>query len=140
METNKPILQIKNLEKTYPNGVQALKGVSFDVKRGEFLVIIGLSGSGKSTMLRCLNQLHPATGGQILFNGKDVTSLAGEDLRWLRQKMAMIFQHFNLIERHSVIGNVLTGALGRTGILASFLGAYSQGDKESAQKLSLIHI
>jgi len=139
--SQEPILQIKNLEKIYPNGVQALKGVSFDVKKGEFLVIIGLSGSGKSTMLRCLNQLHPATGGQILFNGKDVTRLEKGELRWLRQKMAMIFQHFNLIERHSVIGNVLTGALGRTGILASFLGSFSAADKEAAQKyLDLVGI
>ncbi|MBY0452466.1 MAG: ATP-binding cassette domain-containing protein, partial [Bdellovibrionaceae bacterium] len=72
-DTSEPILKVKGLQKTYSNGVQALKGVSFDVKKGEFLVIIGLSGSGKSTMLRCLNRLHDPTGGEVIFNDQDIT-------------------------------------------------------------------
>ena len=137
----KPILQVRDLEKTYPNGVQALKKVSFDVDPGEFLVIIGLSGSGKSTLLRCLNHLHHPTAGKILFHDKDITQVEGEELRWVRQKMAMIFQHFNLVERHSVIGNVLTGALGRTNTLNSFFALYAQSDKSKAKKyLDLVGI
>jgi phosphonate transport system ATP-binding protein len=96
------VLSVKNLVKTYPNGVQALKGVSFDVKRGEFLVIIGLSGSGKSTLLRCINRLHDPTSGDIMFHNQDIAKVKGSAVRRLRRFMAMIFQHFNLIPRHSV--------------------------------------
>ena len=83
----KPILSIKNLQKTYPNGVQALKGVTFDVKKGEFLVVIGLSGSGKSTMLRCINRLNDPTAGEIVFNDgkfeKDLAKLESSfDIKW----------------------------------------------------------
>lgn len=95
------ILSIKNLEKQYPNGVKALKGVSFDVKQGEFLVIIGLSGSGKSTLLRCLNRLHDPTGGEIIFNSKNVAQSQGSEIKELRTHIGMIFQHFNLIPRHT---------------------------------------
>ena len=61
------MIQVENLVKTYPNGTQALKGVSFDVKKGEFLVVIGLSGSGKSTLLRCMNRLHDPSSGMVNF-------------------------------------------------------------------------
>lgn len=139
-ETN-PILQIKNLTKTYPNGTQALKGISFDVKPGEFLVIIGLSGSGKSTLLRCLNRLHDPTSGEILFQGQDIAQAEGSTVRELRKKLAMIFQHFNLIPRHSVMSNVLMGRLGYLGTVKSILGLFSKEDKENAQKyLSLVGI
>ncbi len=128
------ILSVRDLEKTYPNGVRALKGVSFDVKRGEFLVIIGLSGSGKSTMLRCLNRLHDPTGGRILFKGRDVTGIEGQGVLELRSRIGMIFQHFNLIPRHTVIGNVLSGALSRTSTLKSVLGLWSREDREKAMR------
>lgn len=136
------ILQIRNLIKTYPNGTQALKGVSFDVKKGEFLVIIGLSGSGKSTLLRCINRLHDPTSGEILFNGKDIAKIQpGAEVRGLRKHVAMIFQHFNLIPRHTVISNVLMGRLGFTGTLKSLLGIFTQKDKDDAMKyLSLVGI
>lgn len=136
-----PLLSIRGLTKTYPNGVQALKGVSFDVQKGEFLVVIGLSGSGKSTLLRCLNRLHKPTTGQIIFKGRDVAQIQGQEVRQLRQDVAMVFQHFNLIQRHSVIGNVLTGSLGRTSTLRSVLGLYDKADKEKAKKfLDLVGI
>lgn len=137
----KPILQIKNLVKTYPNGTQALKGVTFDVKPGEFLIIIGLSGSGKSTLLRCINRLHEPTSGQIIFKGEDVTFIGREQVRQLRQKIAMIFQHFNLVPRYTVLANVLMGKLGSTSILKSILGLFSQKDKDTAMKfLGLVGI
>lgn len=135
------ILSIKNLVKTYPNGVQALKGVSFDVKKGEFLVVIGLSGSGKSTLLRCINRLHDPTSGAIVFEGKDVANVQGEEIRSLRKNIGMIFQHFNLIPRHSVISNVLMGRLGFMKSFKSIFGFFSEEDKNNAMKyLQLVGI
>jgi phosphonate transport system ATP-binding protein len=127
-----PLLSIKNLSKTYPNGTQALKGVSLDVKPGEFLVIIGLSGSGKSTLLRCVNRLLEPTSGQIFFQGKDITQIKGQKVRRLRANASMVFQHFNLIKRHTVLTNVLTGTLARTSTFKSLLGMFSKEDHERA--------
>ena len=136
-----PLLSIKDLKKTYDNGTMALKGVSFDVNPGEFLVIIGLSGSGKSTLLRCINQLIEPTSGQILFNQEDVTHVKGSQVRELRKKIAMIFQQFNLIGRHTVLSNVLMGRLSVTGTLRSVFGMFSEDDKGKAQKyLNLVGI
>lgn len=138
---SQPILSVRNLVKTYPNGVQALKGVSFDVQPGEFLVVIGLSGSGKSTLLRCFNQLNQATSGQVLFHNQDITQLRGLDVRQLRSKIAMIFQHFNLIQRHTVLSNVLMGSLSRTSTLASLLGLFDKEDVSKAKSfLKLVGI
>lgn len=139
---SEPVLKIKNLKKTYSNGVQALKGVSFDVKKGEFLVIIGLSGSGKSTLLRCINRLHDPTSGEIIFAGKDAAKLqTTSEIRSLRKKMGMIFQHFNLIPRHTVLGNVLVGKLANTSTWKSMLGLFSETDKAEAMKyLKLVGI
>lgn len=137
----KNILEVKNLVKTYPNGTQALSGVSFDVRAGEFLVVIGLSGSGKSTLLRCLNRLHDPTSGQILFQGQDVAQVRGPEIRSLRRRMAMIFQHFNLIPRYTVKTNVLMGRLASTGTFKSILGLFSQEDHREAEKfLNLVGI
>lgn len=139
---SEPILRIKNLQKTYPNGIQALKGVSFDVKKGEFLVIIGLSGSGKSTLLRCLNRLHDPTGGEVRFHEQDTVQLTtASDIRNLRKKIGMIFQHFNLIPRHTVLSNVLMGKLAYTSTWKSILGIFSDEDKAEAMKyLKLVGI
>lgn len=136
------ILEIRNLVKTYPNGTQALKGVSFDVKKGEFLVIIGLSGSGKSTLLRCLNRLHQPTSGSILFQGQDIAQEKDPGkIKLVRKQIAMIFQHFNLIPRHSVLSNVLMGRLSNTPTWKSLLGLFSEGDKAKALKyLELVGI
>lgn len=135
------ILQIKNLKKTYPNGVQALKGLNFNVQKGEFLIVIGLSGSGKSTLLRCLNRLLDPTAGEILFKGQDVASVEGAEVRGLRKKVAMIFQHFNLIPRHTVLSNVLMGRLGFIGGLRSVFGLFPQQDQNQAlQYLKLVGI
>ena len=136
------ILEVQNLVKTYPDGTRALKNVSFKVKKGEFLIIIGLSGSGKSTLLRCLNRIHTPTSGQILFNGKDIPHAASSTLiRELRRNIAMIFQNYNLISRHSVLSNVLMGRLGYAGTLKSVFGLFSEADVENAKKyLSLVGI
>ncbi len=136
------ILQVKNLVKTYPNGTQALKGVSFNVKKGEFLVIIGLSGSGKSTLLRCLNRLHDPTSGEILLSGHEIAHVEdAKEIRSLRRRVAMIFQHFNLIPRHTVLSNVMMGRLGFTDTLKSIFGMFTDDDKKNAMKyLSLVGI
>lgn len=128
-------LNITNLQKTYDNGTHALKGVSFDVRRGEFLGIIGLSGSGKSTLLRCMNGLVKPTSGSIVFDGREVTDLTGSELRSYRQKIGMVFQHFNLIGRKSVLTNVCSGRLGSTPTLQSIFESFATKDVERAHEL-----
>lgn len=107
-----PILRIEHLTKVYDDGTRALCDVSFEVARGEFLVIIGLSGSGKSTLLRCVNRLVDPTSGRIIFQGRDVTTASREELREIRRQIGMVFQQFNLVRRASVLTNVLAGRLG----------------------------
>ncbi|MBI3259386.1 MAG: ATP-binding cassette domain-containing protein [Ignavibacteriae bacterium] len=128
------ILTIEQLEKTYPNGTQALKGISFSVLQGEFLVIIGLSGSGKSTLLRCINRLIEPTNGSIMYRGKDVTHLKSKELREYRKKIGMIFQHFNLIKRRSVMENVLAGHLGSISVWKSIFGKFPSLIRSEAHK------
>jgi phosphonate transport system ATP-binding protein len=107
-----PILQLKEITKTYPSGTRALDGITLDIQRGEFVVLIGLSGSGKSTLLRCINRLIDPTTGTVVFDGIDVTRARGAELRRIRRRIGMIFQQFNLVRRASVFGNVLAGRLG----------------------------
>lgn len=126
------ILELKNINKIYPNGNKALSDVSFTVNEGDFLVIIGLSGSGKSTLLRCINRLHEPTSGTILFREKDVTSIKGRELRAYRKSVGMIFQHFNLIPRYSVLDNVLSGDLSSMPVMSSVLKKFTQEQKERA--------
>lgn len=128
------MLEVNNLNKVYPNGTHALKGVSLKVQPGEFLVIIGLSGSGKSTLLRCINALHETTSGSINFEGQEVTELKGQQIRSVRSRIGMIFQHFNLIPRKTVMTNVLSGTLSKTGIAKSILGIFPEEEKERARK------
>ena len=133
------LIKVTGLNKVYPPNVHALKDVSFQVAPGEFLVVIGLSGSGKSTLLRCLNLLHAPTQGEILFENSPILPLQGKSLRRYRRHIGMIFQHFNLIPRTSVLTNVLTGALGKTPLLPSLVGKYSKKQKEMAlEYLSIV--
>lgn len=128
------MLKVSKLNKIYSNGVHALKDVDLEVKKGEFLVIIGLSGSGKSTLLRCINQIHSITSGQVFFNGNDITHFKGNKLRNIRSKIGMIFQHFNLIPRKTVLTNVLTGKLGSVDIFKGITASFSQQEKLQALK------
>ena len=101
-----PILQVKGLQKAYQDGALILKGIDLEVQQGEFIAVIGLSGAGKSTMLRCLNGLIEPTAGQILIDGTDVTGLSPEGLRRLRQdQMTMVFQKFALLPHRTVLEN-----------------------------------
>ena len=129
------ILAVNQVGKTYPNGVCALKGVSFEVKRGEFVGLLGPSGSGKSTLIRSINRLVDITSGQILLGGVDIQSLKGRALRQARRRIGMIFQHYNLVERLSVMENLLHGTLGYLHTLPSLLGAYREEDKRRALQL-----
>jgi phosphonate transport system ATP-binding protein len=126
------MLEVKNLTKIYDGGVQALTDVSFTVKPGEFLAVIGLSGSGKSTLLRCINRLIEPTEGQILWNGEDITAASQEEMRMIRRKIGMVFQHFNLVSRSKVITNVLAGRLGYVNPIMSSMSRFPKSDIKMA--------
>jgi phosphonate transport system ATP-binding protein len=126
------MLEFKNLRKIYPDGTVALKRVSFTVEEGEFLIIIGLSGSGKSTLLRCINRLIEPTEGEIIWDDRDIVKAQPKELREIRRKIGMIFQHFNLVKRSSVMTNVLSGRLGYVSPGSSLLYRFSDKDKKKA--------
>jgi len=126
------MLEIRNLTKIYEDGTKALDNVSFSVPDGEFLVVIGLSGSGKSTLLRCINRLINPTAGEIIWNGEDLAKVQGEDLRKARRKIGMVFQHFNLVERATVLTNLLTGRLGYAKTWPTMLHRFSKADRDKA--------
>ena len=128
------MLKIQNLTKKYDGGVQALTDVSFDVPKGQFLAVIGLSGSGKSTLLRCINRLIEPTSGKIYWNDQDVTDASDEELRRIRRKIGMVFQHFNLVHRSSVLTNVLGGRLGYVNPAWSLVNRFPKDDVENAFK------
>ena len=102
------MIEFKNVYKTYPNGFTALKNIDLQIEQGEFVAIIGLSGAGKSTILRCINRMHDVTKGELTVDGIDVSSLKGKELRRYRRNVGMIFQSFNLVSRSTAIKNVLT--------------------------------
>ena len=106
------MLRVEHLTKVYEGGTVALEDVSFEVPDGEFLAIIGLSGSGKSTLLRCINRLIEPTEGRIFWDDIDITAASQEEMRRIRRKIGMVFQHFNLVHRSKVLTNVLQGSLG----------------------------
>lgn len=126
------MIKFNNVSKVYPNGVKALDGVNLEIEQGEFVAIIGLSGAGKSTLLRSINQMHPITGGELIVNGHDVSSLSGKSLRKFRRQIGMVFQSFNLVKRTTVIKNVLTARVAEMPWFKSLLGLYSKEDTLSA--------
>lgn len=126
------MLKIEHLTKVYDDGTRALQDVSFEVPDGQFLVIIGLSGSGKSTLLRCINRLIEPTEGRVIWNGVDITAASQEELRLIRRRMGMIFQHFNLVKRSQVITNVLAGRLGYTSPVWSLANRFPKEDVQLA--------
>ena len=129
-------LKVKDLCASYSSsGPEILKGISFDVAENDFLAIIGPSGAGKSTLIRCINRLVEPTSGQIYFHGQDVTKLSLRELRKIRRGIGMIFQEFNLIDRMSVMDNLLSGRLGFTGNMRTLFKAFKRQDIDSALKL-----
>jgi phosphonate transport system ATP-binding protein len=106
------VLEVTGLRKTYPRGDHALRGVSFTVQGPDSVFVIGPSGAGKSTLLRCINRLVEPDTGSVRLDGQEITGLSGAALRASRRGMGMIFQEFNLVERLTVMENVLAGRLG----------------------------
>ncbi len=128
------MLQISHLTHVYDGRVQALTDVNLTVNEGEFLVIIGLSGSGKSTLMRCINRLVEPTSGSIVYNGVDITTASPEELRLVRRKIGMVFQHFNLVRRSSVLTNVLTGRLGYVNPWSSLIQRFPESEYDRARR------
>ncbi|AOY76145.1 phosphonate ABC transporter ATP-binding protein [Clostridium formicaceticum] len=135
-------LIIENLKKHYDKKETfALNNINLDIHQGEFISILGLSGSGKSTFIRCINRLIDPTEGKIYFEGQEITKLKGEALRLYRRNLAMIFQHYNLIPRMKVLTNVLVGRFGYLSPLQILFKKFPQEDllkaKEALKKVGL---
>ena len=105
------MIKFENVSVTYPGGVEALKDLDLEINEGDFIIIVGLSGAGKSTLLRTINNLVKPTNGTVYLEGKDVTNAKKRDLKNIRSQIGMIFQTFNLVNRSTVLKNVLTGRL-----------------------------
>ena len=128
------MLKVEHLTKVYDDGTVGIEDVSFEVDATQFLAVIGLSGSGKSTLLRCINRLIEPTEGKIYWNGEDITAAGQEDLRRIRRRIGMVFQHFNLVSRSKVSTNVLAGRLGYTNPALSLLNHFGEEDLDKAQQ------
>ena len=129
------MLRIKGLVKRYRTGDLALKGLDLEVPDGQVMALIGPSGAGKSTVIRCINRLVEPTSGSVALNGVDVVTLGSADLRRVRRRMGMIFQEYALVERLSVMENVLSGRLGTIGFWKSFFRKFPQSDIDEAFRL-----
>ncbi|UFT99308.1 phosphonate ABC transporter ATP-binding protein [Radiobacillus kanasensis] len=129
------LLEVSHVSKQFGSDTKALSDVSFSVHEGEFVSIIGPSGAGKSTLLRCINRMIDASSGEITFDNMSVINLKKKELKKVRTKIGMIFQHYNLVNRLSVIENTLHGNLGKKSTLAGVLGIYSQEEKGQAAQI-----
>ena len=136
------MIEFKDVYKTYPNGFTALKGISLQIEQGEFVAIIGLSGAGKSTILRCINRMHDITKGELTVDGVDVDGLRGKALRRYRRKVGMIFQSFNLVSRSTAIKNVLTADVPDMNFFRVLFGIFTKDQKmralESLDKVGIL--
>ncbi|KMY51510.1 phosphonate ABC transporter ATP-binding protein [Peribacillus loiseleuriae] len=129
------LLEVKNVSKQFGKDTKALSNVTFSVKEGEFVSVIGPSGAGKSTLLRCINRMVDTSSGEIIFDDNYVHQLNKKELKKVRTKIGMIFQHYNLVNRLSVIENTLHGRLGYKSTLAGALGLYSEDEKLQAARI-----
>src|SRR6516162_452730 len=129
------MLQIRSLMKRYRTGDLALKSINLDVPDGEVMALIGPSGAGKSTAIRCINRLVEPTGGTVILNGTEITTLGGAELRRERRRMGMVFQEYALVERLTVMENVLSGRLGYVGFWQSFVRKFPRSDVDEAFQL-----
>ncbi|WP_121604086.1 phosphonate ABC transporter ATP-binding protein [Virgibacillus sp. Bac332] len=135
------LLQVVGLGKSYDTETKVLENVNFDIEAGEFVSIIGPSGAGKSTLLRCINRMVTISEGNVLFDGANVGTLGKKQLRRLRTNIGMVFQHYNLVPRLTVIENVLHGRFGYKTTLQGVLGRFTEQEKKRAffllQKLGI---
>jgi phosphonate transport system ATP-binding protein len=129
------MLRIEGLAKRYKTGDHALKGVSFEVAGGQVVGLIGPSGAGKSTLIRCVNRLVEPTSGSVVLNDRNLTNAGGGELRRSRRRIGMIFQEYALVERLTVMENVLSGRLGYVPFWRSFLRRFPQADVDKAFSL-----
>lgn len=126
------MIEIRNVSKTYTNGVKGLNQINLTIGHGEFVAIVGLSGAGKSTLLRSMNRLHDISEGEILIDGRSITTAKGKELRHIRRDIGMIFQSFNLVKRSSVLTNVLAGRVGYHSSLRTLFGKFPKADVDLA--------
>ncbi len=129
------MLEIKQLVKKYRTGDVAINGVDLKVEKGQVMALIGPSGAGKSTLIRCVNRLETPTSGEIWLNGENIVKLRSGKLRKARRNMGMIFQEYALVERLTVMENVLSGRLGYVGFWRSYLRKFPQTDVKEAFRL-----
>jgi phosphonate transport system ATP-binding protein len=129
------MLKLAGLTKRYPTGDLALKGIDLEVPDGQVLALIGPSGAGKSTLIRCVNRLVDPTSGTIFLDDTEITALSQNQLRRARRRMGMIFQEYALVERLSVMENVLSGRLGYVNFWRSWIRKYPQSDIDEAFRL-----
>ena len=129
------MLRLQNLEKRYQTGDHALKNVDLEVPKGQVMALIGPSGAGKSTLIRCVNRLVEPTSGKVFLGDLELTHLGSRELRRARTRMGMIFQEYALVERLSVMENVLSGRLGYVGFWRSFFRKFPQSDIDEAFNL-----
>lgn len=129
------MLRLEGLSKQYKTGDKALKGIDLEVPKGQVMALIGPSGAGKSTLIRCINRLVEPTGGKVLLDGTDVTRLGSGGLRRARRRMGMIFQEYALVERLTVMENVLSGQLGYVGFWSSYFRRFPQAAIDEAFRL-----
>ena len=128
------MIKFENVSVTYPGGVEALKDLDLTINDGEFVIIVGLSGAGKSTLLRTTNGLVMPTNGEVLVDEKKITTANKKELKEIRSNIGMIFQTFNLVNRTTVLKNVLTGRLNAVSTLRSTFGMWPNQDKDIAFK------
>lgn len=126
------MLRVERLVKRYPTGDEALRGVDLEVPQGQVMALIGPSGAGKSTLIRCVNRLVEPTSGRVFLDGQEITRLGSAALRRARRQMGMIFQEFALVERLTVMENVLSGRLGYVGFWQSYLRRFPPRDMDAA--------
>ncbi len=129
------MLKLENLTKRYNTGDLALQGINLSIPNGQVLALIGPSGAGKSTLIRCINRLVEPTNGSAILNEVNLTKLSSRALRKSRRKMGMIFQEYALVERLTVMENVLSGRLGYVGFWKSFLRRFPKKDVNEAFRL-----
>jgi phosphonate transport system ATP-binding protein len=129
------MLRITGLTKRYRTGDVALKDISLDVPDSQVMALIGPSGAGKSTLIRCVNRLVEPTAGAIILNKTEITNLGSGELRRARRRLGMIFQEFALVERLTVMENVLSGRLGYVGFWQSWFRRFPQADIDEAFRL-----
>ena len=140
---NMSLLEINDLRVVYPNGTEALKSVTFSADEGEIIAVIGRSGAGKSTLLRCINGLQPPTEGDVILDGSNLATMDEKELIKVRRRVGFIWQEYNLVDRLSVMTNVLTGRLGYNDVWQSAVGYFNPQHRllavQNLERVNLLH-